>query len=53
MITAMDKGRLALTVVDVMMNDWGPACYIYDSGGPSVIVKSPKSNIFKLRSRWN
>ena len=24
MITAMDKGRLALTAVDVMMNDWGP-----------------------------
>jgi hypothetical protein len=49
---AMDKGRLPLTAVDVMMNGWRPARHIYDSGGPSVIVNSPKSNIFKLRSSW-
>ena len=51
-MTAMDKGRLPLTEVGVMMNGWRPARNIYESGGPSVIVNSPRSNIFKLRSSW-
>ena len=51
-MTAMDKGRVLLTAVDVMMNGWRPARHIYDSGVLSVIVNSPKFNTFKLRNSW-